>query len=414
MLLERPSKFLTIYKNRLILFLLFFMSLDLAAYTYMGSAISAISNVMRVLSVLGALWMMLRKKRTLKFSPMSIWLLGIELAILLSTILNGGEIRDCILSILSFLAMALIYETWSDNMEDLVFTLMPLMELLVYANFITVLMFPDGMFLWETDYGWNTNLCWLLGYRTGTILYLLPACMVAFLYRQYGGSRLREFTIYLVSFITIAFTPARCATSTLTLLLYFAMLFMVRRGFKFNVVALAVLYVFLFFAVVIFRIQYIFLKPFAEILGKDVVTMTGRTVLWDRLYLAVAAKPIFGYGTLAPEISTKILVRGYGTNGHNIFLDYLFKGGIVTTGIFSGMLIYLCSKLRSSQNKLITQGIIVAFFAFMFNGLVEALQSPFMMCLLYYFVYFSTKMTDTAAMRDVNRRIWRDNRIKDI
>lgn len=384
------------------------MSLNLKTYDYMGSAILAISNAMRVLSVLGALWMMFTKKRTLKFSPLSIWLLSIELALLLSTIINGGDIRTCILTILGFLAVALIYETWSENVEDLVFTLMPLMELLVYANFITVLLFPNGMYQWETDYGWNTDLCWLLGYRTGTILYLLPACMVAFLYRQYGGGRLRELGIYLVSFITVALTPARCATSTLTLLLYFAMMFMVRKGFKFNITALAVIYVVIFAAVIVFRIQYIFLEPFADILGKDVVTMSGRTILWDRLLLAVALKPIFGYGVLTPEISTKLLVGGYGTNGHNIFMDYLFKGGIVATGIFFGMLIYLCGKLRGSQNKLITQSVIVAFFAFMFNGLTEALHSPFMMCTLYYFAYFSTKLADTAIMH-----AGRDRRVYD-
>ena len=207
--------------------------------------------------------------------------------------------------------------------------------------------------------------------------------------------------IYIVSFLTVALSPAQTATSEIGLIILFFMLILVRRGFKFNIYALTLINVAVFFFVVIFRLQNVILDHFSDILRRNTTTISGRTPLWDNIFLAIREKPFWGYGVQTISDITDQLKFTYGTNGHNIILHYLYQGGIVQLCVYLLMMAFICRRLRSAQDKMITQGIIVTMFVFQIMGLTEAYQKYAFM----YPLYFFAGALGNATAQSVNNRI---------
>lgn len=393
-----------IIPERIITFLILFMSLNLSSYDYMGKVMSELKNILQILSFfLAGLLFFIKKKGS--FTPLLFWTAGLEIVLFFSTLINEGSFRTYFGENIGIVVIVLIFEVWSSNLQELVYIMLPLMELLCYGNYLTILLFPEGMYSSYKGVGiWYSTSNWLLGFRTSFIAYLLPACLIAFLYQQYGGKRWREMGIYIVSFLTVALSPAQTATSTIGLVILFFMLILVRRGFKFNIYILAFTNVVAFFFVVIFRFQNVILGYFSDILRRNTTTLTGRTLLWDNIFLAIKEKPFWGYGVKTTSDVVNQLKLIFGTNGHNIILHYLYQGGIVQLFVYLLMIAFLCKKLRSVQDKMITQGIIVTLFAFQIMGLTEAYQLYAFMYSLYGFACFADKF-DNAAEYLANSRI---------
>lgn len=385
-----------IKKDRAIAFLLMLATLNLPSYDYIGGIILAINNPLRALAVLGAGFMVI-KKRAARLTPLFWYLFFMEFELFVSTLINNGSIWTWFAAACGLFAFILIFEAWSHNIKDLIFALMPLMELLCYGNYVTILLFPQGLYVWETDAGWVSQSNWLLGYRTGFITYLLSACVIAFLYQQYGGKRWREWGIYIVSFIMVALPPSRSATSAIGLTIFLLMLFIIRRGFKFNVYFLVGINITLFFVVVVFRLHEVFLGLIGQIFARNIVTLTGRTPLWDNLLQLVKERPLLGCGVQTLVGSVALLKFNYGANAHNIILHYLYQGGAIQLALYLCMMTIVYRRLHKMQGHMIAQVISAALFVFQIMGLTEALQGPFL-CVLYYLAYFSDQTsTGTVA-----------------
>lgn len=390
-----------IKKDRAVAFLLMLAALNLPSYDHIGGIISAINNPLRVVAVLGAGYMVI-KKRAARLTSLFWYLFFMEFELLVSTLINNGSIWTWFAAACGLFAFVLIFEAWSHNIKELIFALMPLMELLCYGNYLTILLFPQGLYVWETDAGWVSPSNWLLGYRTGFITYLLPACVIAFLYRQYGGKRWREWGIYIVSFIMVALPPSRSATSAIGLTVFLIMLFIIRKGFKFNVYLLAGINITLFFVVVVFRLQEVFLGLIGQIFAKNIVTLTGRTPLWDNLLQLIKEMPLLGCGVQSLVGSVALLKFNYGANAHNIILHYLYQGGVIQLALYLCMMVILYRRLYKMQRQVVAQMVSAALFAFQIMGLVETLQGP-LLYVLYYLAYFAEQISATTIVKSEKR-----------
>ena len=382
---------LRILKERGIVFFLVLAVISLPSYNYIGGGfLSTINDPLRVLAALGAGFMVI-KKRSGRLTPLFIVLVFMQLELMVSTIINGGSMWIWFASTCQLLAFMLIFETWSYDPKNLIYALMPFVELLCYGNYLTILLFPEGLYTSENIAGWSSDANWLLGYRTSYINYLLPACLIAFIYRKYGGKWWREFGIYVVSFITVSLPPSRSATSAIGLTVFLIMLYLIRRGYKFNVYLLVTINVTLFFVVVVFRLHEVFLGLIGEIFEKNIATLSGRTVLWDNLFRLLKESPLFGYGVQTEEGSVGLLVVNYGTNGHNLILQYLYQGGAILLALYFCMMIIVYRHLKTAQEYTTAQAISAALFVFQIMALLEAYQHSFVY-LLYYLAYFAKRI----------------------
>lgn len=146
----------------------------------------------------------------------------------------------------------------------------------------------------------------------------------------------------------------------------------IRGGQSFILAPLNVLiiYVIAWFALIIFRLQYLFADLIQNVLHKD-LTLSHRTIIWDKALELIYKKPIFGHG-LAESYNVFSVYHDYtgGNNsvwtsmsGHNEILQLLYYGGIVLIVILLIMYLTACREFRRHNY----------FFVFMFIAVVGIL-----------------------------------------
>lgn len=376
-------------KERAIAVFLVFGLLNLQLFDHMGALVSNLNNAFRVLSALGAGILLLRKK-TVRVTPLFPCFLLMGFALFISTILNHSNVITCFGRICSLIALALIFEVWSDDVKELILALMPLMELLCYGNYLTILLFPKGMYSLHLN-TWSSAENWLLGNRNIMITYLFPACVIAFLYRQYGGKFWRTMGVYFISLLSVTLPPVASSTSTVGIIIFLLMLILIRSGFKFNAYFLLGMNVAAFFAIVVFRMQNWFLGEIVQLLGKN-LTFTGRTSVWDFYLQIISAKPLLGYGVMqAIDIFSKF--RFTATNAHDMVFQFLYEGGAVQLALYLSMVVIVFKRLKMVQEQNVAQGLGAALFAFQIMGLTEAHQRFAFVFSLYYLAFFADQIS---------------------
>ena len=120
-----------------------------------------------------------------------------------------------------------------------------------------------------------------------------------------------------------------------------------------------------------------------NLLKKD-LTLSGRSGIWDAIVVAIARKPLFGYGNLEGTSIVTITNDRYGVNAHNMYLWCLFRGGIFN---LASLLILLGLTIKGLSNKLQTYVVSYlswALFCLMIYWLVEALSIIFMIPIIYF------------------------------
>lgn len=81
----------------------------------------------------------------------------------------------------------------------------------------------------------------------------------------------------------------------------------------------------IFFGIVIFRWYYLFGDFIVNVLHKD-LTLTGRTYIWDRALNQIKNSFWLGYGWEKAAITEMKIIKDH---AHNMFLDILYRGGIM-------------------------------------------------------------------------------------
>ena len=263
-----------------------------------------ISNVFKimVIAVLGVWFVYFYQKVSLFF----VGIVFFEVWRVLATIYCGGNYTSLFIAILNALAICLVVEMGLKTDPDALldgasFTL----GLFVLINFATVLLFPQGMYEFNT---FTQN--YFLGYRNNSIMLFFPAIIFSIVrsLRKYNKLTLSSFVITAVSFATVIL--AFSATS---------------------------------------------------MLGRD-LTFTGRTKIWDSALAAFAKSPVFGVGEIENQASRDLIGA---THAHNYYLDLLYKSGLPGFLIFFAILIIcgvaLYRNRKNGKIPFIVSGAICAF-----------------------------------------------------
>ena len=277
-------------------------------------------------------------------------ILGIVLII--STIINEGEPTTAFNTWVTVVGFVALMNLMIKTEPKLLFSaLLPVMEILVYANLISILLFPDGLFRLVRVTGWYTDSCWLLGIRNGQIAVLIPTLTVSIIYVQTRGKQIKTLirSGMLISAIvtTIVLIDSGGATAAL---IFFPLFFLIPRLVKktrvvsFKTACLFNLGFFVF--VVLLRLQNVFAFFIEGVLQKD-LTLTGRTDMWDNAFEWIMKSPVYGWGyedhlVLASKINNIAAV----TTCHNTLIDITYKGGILAVMCFVALLIIISIRLE--------------------------------------------------------------------
>lgn len=340
-----------------------------------------ISNVFKVMviAVLGVWFVYFYQKVSLFF----VGIVFFEVWRVLATIYCGGNYTSLFIAILNALAICLVVEMGLKTDPDALldgasFTL----GLFVLINFATVLLFPQGMYEFNT---FTQN--YFLGYRNNSIMLFFPAIIFSIVrsLRKYNKLTLSSFVITAVSFATVILAFSATSVIGMTVFTLFLLLALINKMPNFlNIITYLAINIAYFFGVIILRLQEAFAFIIVDMLGRD-LTFTGRTKIWDSALAAFAKSPVFGVGEIENQASRDLIGA---THAHNYYLDLLYKSGLPGFLIFFAILIIcgvaLYRNRKNGKIPFIVSGAICAF--------MIMLQSE-----AYYNIYYFFSILTLAA-----------------
>ena len=344
--------------------LLFFPLLNPSGLVYIMPSAAAVFRILRFVSYLGILLLFIcSRKKIDSFLILTLLYLG---SLLLSTILNDGIIMDCIKQMCGLVAFALIIKLLIDHGTLFCMdVLMPPIEILIYLNLLTILIYPKGMTT-VTLVHWTTSNIWLLGMDNSQMPYYVFAITVAVLrsYCLYNQARLsaRSLCLVLACMVTVAIRWQ----ATIVVGLFIICLFLLFPGIfeKIHLLNIRtyICIVGVFFAVfVIFQLQESFAFVIENILKKS-ISFTGRTTIWKNALNTIVQQPWLGYGVQSYGFAWGHLGH---LHAHNKYLNVLYEGGILQMTFFLGIHVLAAKMLLKNRSELISGFLSIVLFSLM-------------------------------------------------
>lgn len=345
------------------------------------STFDNLSNVFKllVLLVLMACFLLSYQKVSLIFVVLALF----EVWRVICTFYCGGNYSSLFLTVFNALAIVLVTEMGLKiNPDALLDGAAFVLGTYVFLNFLTILIFPNGMYEYNT---FTEN--YLFGYRNNMIMMIMPAMIFSIVrsLRYYNRLSLSSVLISLFSILSVIL--AFSATSVIGICIFVVCVLMAIIGFMpkiFNIISYLLVNVAYFFGVIILRVQDAFAFIIVDMLGRD-LTFTGRTSIWDRALNAFYKSPLFGIGEISNDMSRSLIGA---THAHNYYLDLLYKSGIVGFVLFSAVLIICGISLYKNHSNgkipFIVSGSLLAF--------MIMLQSE-----AYYNIYYFFSIITLAA-----------------
>ena len=254
---------------------------------------------------------------------------------MLCTLLQNGSIGTFLQTCVPIVLAAVIIDYYKKDFSILIKVLMRYFEVLIYLNFILIIIFPNGLFsTLNAAYG-NTKE-WLLGADNNFIFYLYPGLVVSLIYRWLFNYKNRTFFLATCILLTEIFCGSTTGLIGVILLLSLSGIPFLRKFL--NPIFAYLLFSFLFFSIFIIQ-SYNYLEPImVDVFNKD-MTFTSRTFIWSNSFAAIN-KNWLGYGVLYNEQSTVLLGNINGqiwegaTHAHCQYLQVAFQGGVINTIVF--------------------------------------------------------------------------------
>lgn len=305
------------------------------------------------------------------------------------TILHHGLVEKIAMQAAHFVGFVLYLDlVLKNNPKEVFRSMLNILTFYVTVNFVITLVMPGG--LYATDYFENN---YLLGYDNQNINFMLPTLILVLLKNECDkpcrGQVVFTFTVVLATAIRI-WSGMTLVVVVVTAL--FAIVIINGKGILakkvfsgsiFNFLNLLILNIGAFVGLVFFQVQNYFAFFIEDVLHKS-LTLTGRTVIWERTIDLIAKQPLFGYGKEAYEF--RAVKHGFfpdnpaGLHCHNRFLETMYMGGIVLTAIYGIILFYAAFCLQKIKHTKTAKILAFGLFIYMVGMLTEFYDY----CLLFW------------------------------
>ena len=218
-------------------------------------------------------------------------------------------------------------------------------SLITMINTVTVFLYPHAMY--PNDRGiW---VCWFLGEDNGAYYYYILTSTFAMLYCSYITKRITLLALldwagaFIFVFHNDIATGIACQVVWLLLIAGYQF-----RLFRKLLKAQYALYIMLAGVLFLVLLRMFILEPVVEALGRN-ITLTGRTITWDRTIAVILKRPLFGYGVCDGDTFAGMIRRNGITMAHDWLLDLGFMGGIVAVILYIIQLVFAFREEKAFQ-----------------------------------------------------------------
>lgn len=304
-----------------------------------------------------------------------------------STYINGQDI----LSLISYATYFINFVIWieillRDYTIKGLYSLNFVYSTFVYINLIFFLLFPDGYVQEFQDYRLIKR--YFLGVTNQFASFLMPAVAINIVYSYvcYGKLNIRSYL--LISIVLFTFIYHWSATSIVGISLIILFLIFIKTSFLKALIQNKIIfpsYIILYFIIVIFRNMEIFSILIENVLKKD-LTLSTRTLLWDRAINYIQQSIYFGYGYLPG--GKYLQVTAYrAMDAHNTLLQFLIQHGIIgLIPIIFMFFIFIKNTSKFSQN-IIAKFIMFSMFVALTMMINEVYSLTYILIMLLLGIY---------------------------
>lgn len=350
---------------------------------YFSEDLSFYIKVWKVIVVLFASFIGLRNIKLLNGSVR--YILGMFLFIIIVSFIN----RDIPYIIAYEISIIIMFSHYIRKQDfSILKAFVQIAEFLIIANFISILIYPNGMYSTVSlteNVGYDKN--WLLGYKNPMVRFMLPACISSHILYIYDSNfkKWRAWGITLISILTTIMVDSSTGFGGIMLfsvciLIYNLNIFKTLRNFftisKFLVLVLIINLFFL----ILQDVGY-FSWIIENIFNRE-ANLTGRTSIWTTALELMSNNILCGYGSGSEDILSEFT---YAHHPHNYILYILLQGGVIALFLFILSVIYANQEVNKI-NCIQLKGIIIGgFSSFLIMGITESLTSGFFLFIIYSF-----------------------------
>ncbi len=286
-----------------------------------------------------------------------------------STLLNNQSLVFCFQKMIECIIAAMAVEIALYRFKERsIYLLFQYLSCLMLLEFLLCILFPNGILNSNSE---NYKM-YFLGIKNGFIEWaiLLFTCGLIVCYQKPGRKIKRQLLCQLMM-ISFCVLTVRSSTGIITWVLYLLCLFLgiSRRHRFFCFYKVFPVLIFIYFGIVVFRIQEKFEVIFRMLFHKS-ASFTGRTITWDAAIEYIGKNPIWGYGIRRIEVIQTASGRGY--SAHNFFLYVLLCGGIFTFIVIAAMIFMFVHNSYLYRNEVIQKVLTISLIAFFFATLTES------------------------------------------
>ncbi len=296
------------------------------AYLNQIPFVEALIDGCRIASfVVISLWVLFVRRR---LSFVAILIIVQQLYILLVTVIYSGDIYQCIVNIFSIFSVVMLYTIGLNGADRKVFISAQLFcfECAIYINLITVLLYPDTMYV-SYDSLFVATKNWFLGYYNNQTKYFIPALMFAWQYKAISGKRFRTYLLTAAIFLTAVLM---WSGGILVSLFSMAFIYIFLKDWTgvFNGYSCWGIHILFWVFVYIAQTQRWIQWLVGDVLGKWNSFLL-RAYLWKRMVKLICEAPILGHG-IKDSVSREIEAGfNWAMHAHNMVLEILYQGGLI-------------------------------------------------------------------------------------
>ena len=314
--------------------------------TYNFPIISKITTYLQLICMIYTLIIFFKYSITEKIDKCIYIFILYESTLIISTVINRGSFLDaCIESFRFIILFIFLYMQFNYNSNFIFKWFRMLLCILIVINFITLLVYPDGMYELH-NLTWETNNNWFLGDKNGIINYLLPAMLLSNIDLKRKNTLIKK-TNFIILLLISAFTTVKI-NSTTSIFVFCIFLFsivfpnIINNTKIFNIENYFIVGVLVFIMFVILNFRELLSFIVVDIFHKT-LEFSNRTHIWKLTLQSITENLFCGVGYQPSDNVTAIIHQ---VNSHNHFLWITYRTGIVGTSFFLVLLMSMANRLR--------------------------------------------------------------------
>lgn len=381
-------------RKKSIYYLLFFVAFIRPEYLVRIQTVNIFYNYYRILVVgVMALTFSIKKIRPNKYTL--VWSL-FEIWILFVTIFRCGNISVAINQLLTITTVALFWQMNSKDVYHICKVLYYLLGFFIIINFITLLAFPDGMYVTGVTNTASEN--WFLGFKNKHIIYFLPFIGLSFIFGQIDGFNFKKLLMIVIVAFSALYEQSSTTIVCVSVMLLIGFFPFIREHYKiFNMYTYFGISILMFIMIPLFRLQFLFSYLIVNVLHKS-IDLTYRTDLWDRAFSAIQQHIFTGWGEQVNAVKYVLYNSQSVISAHNQILEYLYTGGIVLLALYIVLNLRLATKLYRMDNSGTVQIASGIYLALQISLIVEVYTDT-IIYMLYFLLWYIDDLIRNDSLR---------------